>query len=427
MHVHTGNCFNLRCLPATLSGKTQVARANSPCNRYTLFTGPERACVIAFALLLKAFSRLDPRQCNPELHLNGGKHSVAIFFVALCRLGFRASPGNLCFEFSPPDFHPAKKACDDNASNEVKPGTKSTFHHHSNSVELCLTVGCRKIKRLPIHAAAAYHLMPSSAVFVDSNHCILRGVGGNRNCIINVMNKQRTGSGERHSSCSAVESLMRLGQAEQAIDQHTTRDAYDSLLRLVQTTAVDGGVTSITLDPAGNRTKLIDSGAAANHIVYAPFGQVTYESNTAAVPWTGVGGGHEDPNTGLVNDLHRWYDPATGRWLSQDPDGFLARDANLTRYASNNPLTMADRPGLSSIPYKGWWNPNLQPPSIQIPIPTPPPIFMVPPKNFKPPPPPRRRPLVPPQFNPPPQIASASSYLGAPAVGVSVAAPSSSA
>src|SRR5487761_1695027 len=39
---------------------------------------------------------------------------------------------------------------------------------------------------------------------------------------------------------------------------HTTSDQYDSRYRLIQTTAADGGVTQITLDAAGNRTKLVD-------------------------------------------------------------------------------------------------------------------------------------------------------------------------
>src|SRR5487761_1699134 len=39
---------------------------------------------------------------------------------------------------------------------------------------------------------------------------------------------------------------------------HTTSDQYDSRYRLIQTTAADGGVTQITLDPAGNRLALVD-------------------------------------------------------------------------------------------------------------------------------------------------------------------------
>lgn len=40
--------------------------------------------------------------------------------------------------------------------------------------------------------------------------------------------------------------------------------------------------------------------------------------------------------------FHRWYDPAVGRWLSEDPLGLAAGDANLYRYVGNSPLTHTD-------------------------------------------------------------------------------------
>ncbi|GAB6184545.1 hypothetical protein JCM17478_00470 [Thermopirellula anaerolimosa] len=53
-----------------------------------------------------------------------------------------------------------------------------------------------------------------------------------------------------------------------------------------------------------------------------------------------------DPDTGLQNNLHRWYDPAVGRWLSEDPLGFAVDDMNLYRYVSNIPVSMRDALGL---------------------------------------------------------------------------------
>jgi hypothetical protein len=43
------------------------------------------------------------------------------------------------------------------------------------------------------------------------------------------------------------------------------------------------------------------------------------------------------------------YDPKPGRWLSQDPIGFDAGDANLYRYVGNNPPNGIDPSGLQSI------------------------------------------------------------------------------
>ncbi len=42
-----------------------------------------------------------------------------------------------------------------------------------------------------------------------------------------------------------------------------------------------------------------------------------------------------DIATGLQNNLNRWYDPNVGRWISKDPIGFAAGDANLYRYVGN--------------------------------------------------------------------------------------------
>ena len=53
-----------------------------------------------------------------------------------------------------------------------------------------------------------------------------------------------------------------------------------------------------------------------------------------------------DKATGLQNNLNRWYDPQIGRWLSEDPIGFKASDANLYRYVGNSPTNSVDPSGL---------------------------------------------------------------------------------
>ena len=56
-----------------------------------------------------------------------------------------------------------------------------------------------------------------------------------------------------------------------------------------------------------------------------------------------------DTATGLQNNLHRWYDAGVGRWLSQDPIGFAAGDANLYRYVGNGVTIWIDPNGLSGV------------------------------------------------------------------------------
>lgn len=47
-----------------------------------------------------------------------------------------------------------------------------------------------------------------------------------------------------------------------------------------------------------------------------------------------------------LTNLNRWYDPKVGRWISKDPIGFAAGDANLYRYVGNGPTNWFDPNGL---------------------------------------------------------------------------------
>lgn len=48
------------------------------------------------------------------------------------------------------------------------------------------------------------------------------------------------------------------------------------------------------------------------------------------------------------------YDPAVGRWLTMDPIGFEAGDANLYRYVGNDSAASVDPDGLSKKKVVGW-------------------------------------------------------------------------
>ena len=66
----------------------------------------------------------------------------------------------------------------------------------------------------------------------------------------------------------------------------------------------------------------------ANHRVYGAYGNVQSETNSAVDCLFGYTGRLHDEATGLQNNLNRWYDASTGRWISEDPIGFAAGDAN---------------------------------------------------------------------------------------------------
>ncbi len=55
-------------------------------------------------------------------------------------------------------------------------------------------------------------------------------------------------------------------------------------------------------------------------------------------------------NFGFLNCYRaRYYDPALGRFLSEDPAGFNSGDVNSYRYVSNNPVNYRDPSGLKLV------------------------------------------------------------------------------
>ncbi|HVA50273.1 MAG TPA: RHS repeat-associated core domain-containing protein, partial [Pirellulales bacterium] len=138
------------------------------------------------------------------------------------------------------------------------------------------------------------------------------------------------------------------------VDQVMIQEAVSSLTQ--------GGVNTYMADDnlGTPRDDVDNSGNLVNHDVFTSFGDEVYTSNVAVINWAGFAGGHDDPNTGLVSNYHRWYDPATGRWISADPKGFAARDPNLDRYVGNNPIDNFDPLGL--YPQQGPENQGQQQP-----------------------------------------------------------------
>ncbi|MFJ2033780.1 RHS repeat-associated core domain-containing protein [Streptosporangium sp. NPDC087985] len=87
-------------------------------------------------------------------------------------------------------------------------------------------------------------------------------------------------------------------------------------------------------------TSLIDS------VAYNPFGEVI--TRTGAAHTLGYQGGYTDPASGKINMAARWYQPATGSFVSRDtltqsPDPSI--QLNRYAYANDNPLTNIDPDG----------------------------------------------------------------------------------
>ncbi|MCO8124106.1 RHS repeat-associated core domain-containing protein, partial [Stieleria sp. TO1_6] len=77
-----------------------------------------------------------------------------------------------------------------------------------------------------------------------------------------------------------------------------------------------------------------------------PLGDTTEAVLTSTTIWAGH---HLDDDTGLLEAKARWYDPSSGRFISQDPIGFAAGDANLYRYVGNGPTDAVDPNGLEEL------------------------------------------------------------------------------
>jgi len=56
---------------------------------------------------------------------------------------------------------------------------------------------------------------------------------------------------------------------------------------------------------------------------------------------------HEE-ETGDYYYRARYYNPGTGRFLSEDPIGFAGGDTNLYRYVQNNPISFVDPQGMAN-------------------------------------------------------------------------------
>lgn len=90
------------------------------------------------------------------------------------------------------------------------------------------------------------------------------------------------------------------------------------------------------------------SGAAVWSAKYTSFGRASIDSGSTVVNPLRFPGQYEDVETGLHYNYHRYYDPAFGRYLRNDPIGF-AGGVNHYVYVQNNPVYLMDPWGLIDL------------------------------------------------------------------------------
>ncbi|MEX0711895.1 MAG: RHS repeat-associated core domain-containing protein, partial [Pirellulales bacterium] len=100
------------------------------------------------------------------------------------------------------------------------------------------------------------------------------------------------------------------------------------------------GTPRVVSDAAGQAVKVLE---------YDSFGSLMADSNPGFDLPVGFAGGLADAATGLVRFGLRDYDPAAVRWAPRDPAVFDGGQANLYAYVNNNPVSLTDATGLTSL------------------------------------------------------------------------------
>lgn len=108
------------------------------------------------------------------------------------------------------------------------------------------------------------------------------------------------------------------------------------------------GTAWYLVDHLGTVRDIVNAAGVVDHLNYDSYGRVLLETNAAFGDRFRFTGREFDVATGLYYYRARFYDPALGRFISQDPLGFQARDVNLHRYVNNGPLGATDPLGFST-------------------------------------------------------------------------------
>ncbi|MFW6169328.1 MAG: RHS repeat-associated core domain-containing protein [Planctomycetota bacterium] len=93
-------------------------------------------------------------------------------------------------------------------------------------------------------------------------------------------------------------------------------------------------------DPETNATSVV------NHLTYDAFGGIVEETEPAIDHIFGFTGREMDAESDLYYYRARYYDPRIGQFISDDPAGFAAGDANPRRYVENDPTNQIDPTGM---------------------------------------------------------------------------------
>ena len=99
-------------------------------------------------------------------------------------------------------------------------------------------------------------------------------------------------------------------------------------------------------DHLGSVREVIDpAGTLLARYAFDPWGRMTGSFGSESLSTRGFAGFRSGQATGTWLAQYRGYDPVLGRWISEDPSGFVD-GPNLFSYVTNRPLTHIDPAGL---------------------------------------------------------------------------------
>lgn len=153
--------------------------------------------------------------------------------------------------------------------------------------------------------------------------------------------QKSSASGTTNYAYDGADMAEEVDAAGSAIARYAMGPGIDQPLAMLR-----GGVTSYyQADGLGSITSLTDaSGSVAGTYTYDTFGKLVTSSGALTNPLRYTGR-EFDAETGLYYYRARYYDPTTGRFLSEDPIGFGGGN-NAFSYVYNNPINWVDPSGL---------------------------------------------------------------------------------
>jgi RHS repeat-associated protein len=156
------------------------------------------------------------------------------------------------------------------------------------------------------------------------------------------------------SAGSGSTSMSYLGTTDTLASDGSDDYSYTPTGAMTAAAAIGGTAYATMLDQHGDVAATFSptptASGLAGYATYSPYGT---PSGTGNQPGIGYQGDYTDPSTGLVLMGARWYDPATGSFVSNDQvnGSPLASptDSNPYAYTNGNPLTQTDPSGHCSV------------------------------------------------------------------------------